>query len=500
MSDITTERGAPPDVFVIVLDAVSFAAFNTARELLDGPERGLIDEVFETLPRTITPSPWSVPSHQALLTGTYPWVRGTGASPPRSGEVNATLAGYLKKVNYHSFCLSANAFLAPHFGLTHEFDYVAYAKPWEPFIRVQGIDAPSISKQPSRDYALHPESGEGRGLARVQQLVPRLGLRIPYALFALNRLIARLKDSNVSSQAVSSWIDSVAHDKLTATPSGQPLLGVINLMEAHDPYFPVHGALSSDFASIPQDPLYYIQREASSEDSRLHWLRAAYVATVGVAIRRALTLVEVIRSTRGLDNSFVALTSDHGQAFMEDGVLFHGLSVHDEVVRVPLLLHWPKSIARREQATGWTSLIDLVPTVLDLAGVDSSGLHLCGHSLIREYDYESGKPVVAVADGIQNRRAARLVLSRTVFERLDATKIAAYKGEWKGVFQVGGAGELTSRDFRSLSPHESAVLPPSSLSREMEEEARRVSRQLSPFGKGAFSATVQDRLATWGYS
>ena len=65
----------------------------------------------------------------------------------------------------------------------------------------------------------------------------------------------------------------------------------------------------------------------------------------------------------------VILTSDHGEAFGEHGMYRHGFEVWEPLVRVPLLVHVPGVEARRIKER--RSLIDLVPTVLELMHVDA---------------------------------------------------------------------------------------------------------------------------------
>jgi arylsulfatase A-like enzyme len=62
------------------------------------------------------------------------------------------------------------------------------------------------------------------------------------------------------------------------------------------------------------------------------------------------------------------LTSDHGDLGGAHGLPFKGPAMYDELVRVPLVIAWPGGIpAGRSDAL--VSLIDLLPTLCDLAGV-----------------------------------------------------------------------------------------------------------------------------------
>lgn len=66
------------------------------------------------------------------------------------------------------------------------------------------------------------------------------------------------------------------------------------------------------------------------------------------------------------DHTAVIITSDHGEAFAEHGMIRHGFELWEELVRVPLIVRVPGVPARRIQAR--RSAIDLAPTILDLCG------------------------------------------------------------------------------------------------------------------------------------
>jgi arylsulfatase A-like enzyme len=66
----------------------------------------------------------------------------------------------------------------------------------------------------------------------------------------------------------------------------------------------------------------------------------------------------------------IVVTSDHGEAFGEHGMMRHGFELWEPLVRVPLLIHVPgQSPARVGHRR---SLIDLTPTLLDLVGAPSA--------------------------------------------------------------------------------------------------------------------------------
>ncbi len=82
---------------------------------------------------------------------------------------------------------------------------------------------------------------------------------------------------------------------------------------------------------------------------------------------------ELRRLFAGLDaegrlaRSVVALTSDHGEEFLEHGWIGHGATLPEEVLRVPLLVLGP-AIAPGRRVGAPVGLVDLAPTLLELLG------------------------------------------------------------------------------------------------------------------------------------
>jgi arylsulfatase A-like enzyme len=71
---------------------------------------------------------------------------------------------------------------------------------------------------------------------------------------------------------------------------------------------------------------------------------------------------------RGLERgTLVAVTSDHGEEFLEHGSWEHQKTLYEEVIRIPMVLSGPGVAVRHEAAQ--VSLLDLAPTILAWAGV-----------------------------------------------------------------------------------------------------------------------------------
>jgi arylsulfatase A-like enzyme len=65
------------------------------------------------------------------------------------------------------------------------------------------------------------------------------------------------------------------------------------------------------------------------------------------------------------------VTADHGDEFFEHGAFGHHLTLHEEVVRVPLLMRLPGRLPAGARIREPVSTLDVAPTILALAGVSA---------------------------------------------------------------------------------------------------------------------------------
>lgn len=89
------------------------------------------------------------------------------------------------------------------------------------------------------------------------------------------------------------------------------------------------------------------------------------------------TLVEM-----GIDEETICIvTADHGEGLMDHGHMGHSVNIYEEAVRIPLIFRWPGSITGKRIFSSPVELVDLAPTILDLAslGYEENGFQ--GRSL-----------------------------------------------------------------------------------------------------------------------
>jgi len=82
------------------------------------------------------------------------------------------------------------------------------------------------------------------------------------------------------------------------------------------------------------------------------------------------TLMQGLQARGLAEHTLWIILGDHGEAFgQHDGNFGHTFNLYDENVRVPLLVAAPGSLSHQLHSNRVVSLVDVAPTILDLAGV-----------------------------------------------------------------------------------------------------------------------------------
>lgn len=95
-------------------------------------------------------------------------------------------------------------------------------------------------------------------------------------------------------------------------------------------------------------------------------------------------LLDALAASPLAKNTAIFVTSDHGEAFGEHGMIRHGFELWEELIRVPYIVYFPGVTPRRETARRGS--IDFAPTFMELLGVPlpTGDDALSGQSLVKD--------------------------------------------------------------------------------------------------------------------
>lgn len=102
---------------------------------------------------------------------------------------------------------------------------------------------------------------------------------------------------------------------------------------------------------------------------RLAWLEGQYAGEILFTDEEIGHILKEVDRLGRAENTIIVVTADHGEAFQEHGRLGHTVHLYEEQTHVPLLVRWPGHIAPARILRPPVGLVDLAPTLLELAGI-----------------------------------------------------------------------------------------------------------------------------------
>jgi len=113
----------------------------------------------------------------------------------------------------------------------------------------------------------------------------------------------------------------------------------------------------------------------------LNYLSAVYDGAVTYMDAHFGLLMAELEQRGVLDDAWVVVVSDHGESLGEDGLFCHNMALNDATLHVPLIIRPPGGLAEGLRVPGATALLDVLPTLLELAQIPDPAL-IHGRSLL----------------------------------------------------------------------------------------------------------------------
>lgn len=302
------ERGGRPNVLLVSFDTLRFDFVGAyGKRPSPTPRMDSLARRGTLFERAIAQSAWTLPSHFALLSGLYPDRRllAYDLNPCTIDEQVTMLAEHLAERGYLTAAFTGGGYVSSSLGF-------------------------------------------GQGFQVFESHGSRLEENLP---------------------AVLSWLDR---------NSAGPFLLFVHFFNVHRPYTPPADFFARFVARVPSACEGLAFSEADNQSGRstrclestegLVYLQEIYAAEVAYADALFGKVLDAMSRQGILGQTVVAVVSDHGEELMERGRLDHVRTLYEEVVRVPLILAGP-GIPRGLRVTETVQLMDVHPTLLDLAGI-----------------------------------------------------------------------------------------------------------------------------------
>jgi arylsulfatase A-like enzyme len=345
--------------------------------------------------RAISPAPWTLPALCSIMTGLLPSVHGAWAWESLLPASQPTLAELLSAHGYTTGAVGSNHLLTR--GLSRGFHCARFfpiQRPWE-----------SVGM--------------------------RLFDRAPAAT------TETLTDLSID------WIEA---------NRDAPFFLWVHYFDPHVPYAPPSAYQPSGTPpprigrSVGAEKLRALRNELEPTAEERTWIKALYDGEVHYVDDNVGRLTAKLRQLGLYDDALIVVTSDHGEEFWEHESMGHGHSLHEEVVRVPLIVKLPRSSAKG-RVRGTVTTRRVLPTVLDVCGIESGLADRWLESLAGTWT-EGGVPA-----------GSQAVLSSGML--YGEQKVCLSEDRWKFI-RGPSSGREWFFDLRD-DPGEQYALPPASL-------------------------------------
>lgn len=151
-----------------------------------------------------------------------------------------------------------------------------------------------------------------------------------------------------------------------------PYVGYFHLLPPHAPYntrLEYYKSLRNDGYKPVKKPEHVFTQGESGKELRAN--RNAYDEYLLYVDSEFKRLYDMLEANGQLDNTWIILTSDHGEMF-ERGIKAHGVyALFEPLMHVPLMIFPPGQTTRQDIYTP-TSVVDLIPTLLQIAGKEQA--------------------------------------------------------------------------------------------------------------------------------
>lgn len=313
-----------------------------------------LGELGKVYPSCYSTSSWTVPAVASLFTSRLPNTIGLidlGMVP----EEVPTLTDLLRTNGYRTGAYTANAYISEVYGFDRSYDEFLFLHgkgPYQLFL-------------PFRTFFASPRiSGE---------------IAYEFGFISNDYLCARGAD--MTRKAIS----------FLEQKSDKPFFLYLHYNEPHTPYYakPYRGKLInpeliqrlSTHFNYPDSAIDTNVTETSGVVAKI--LHERYMNGVRVADQQVKKIWSAIRKMNLADDTMIIIVADHGEGFLEHGQLYHKSSLFEEEVKVPLIIRIPPAMGiHLPDQTAGVSLLDVAPTILDLAGIDWRSLNGDGRSLL----------------------------------------------------------------------------------------------------------------------
>lgn len=301
--------------------------------------------------------------------------------------------------------------------------------------------------------------------------------------FIFNRGAYHTRANELNQRSIN-WIDSI--------DSGAPFFLWNHYMDVHGPYNPPAGARRfspRDMSNNETQELYQRLTDSTVSISKNERKLAIdlYDDEIRYVDQAIYDFIESLRKREIFKNSLVFITADHGDAFGERGYYSHPRHLHENLLRIPLLVAGGGRSGTVFETS--VSTLDIVPTILFTIGKDVSQF--------------PGDPIQTIEEQVDRAVIASV---QGDGQLTDHRRFAIQDTNWKYKLERDETGEIQNEEIYYRDLDKNRLIPKTNLDNteriiDLKEKLRTHSQGRNlEFDDGRnVGKTVESRLDALGY-
>lgn len=193
------------------------------------------------------------------------------------------------------------------------------------------------------------------------------------------------------------WVGDRTVEFLDQHDFSQPFFMMSSFIHPHPPFSPptpwnkMYRAKDMPYPHLPkgaEDCITYMNRfqnrykyrDQGFDFNLVRTQMAFYYGCISFIDYQIGRIVARLEELGQLDNTLIVLTSDHGE-LLGDYYSFGKRTMLDSAARIPMIARYPARLEQGKRCSKPTSLVDMMPTFMDAAGLNKDKIETDGESL-----------------------------------------------------------------------------------------------------------------------
>lgn len=302
-----------------------------------------LDNVFST-------GPYSAASFPSILAGVYPLQFGEYIPLPNQTTLVTEI---LKKNEFKCAAFFSSVYMSRDYGYNKGFDF------FQDYFAYKEVNRIKSSKKEKLINFLQKSPATFSLIEKAYSWIK--------LLYPSESMLKTSKSAETIVSDIINWIKNNLNSKFFIW---------VHFMDSHEPYFSTKKHYNKFCSHISKREAYYldlklrraVHNKTNLTDDEVKKIRNMYDSAISYVDENVQHLFQFLRDKGLEDDTLLLITGDHGEEFNEHGNLCHKSKPYDINLKVPLILS--KKLAVPSDRL--ISLIDLPPTILNLAGIDDT--------------------------------------------------------------------------------------------------------------------------------